>query len=191
MTHVSFMLTLFIMFSIQIPLTAVTSVIDGLKRLYIEKLKPLEVAYKFNDFVSPLLVNNCIFRIWFLCELQMTFRSLTVCLHFLLLSLCGITFSKLLMHKITTWILQTNSDFDAKPMVMLLGQYSTGKTTFIKHLLKTSYPGYVLAHVFPVVSGFNLITCHDTNWQLIFCFALLQVPILDQSQQPTDLLLSW
>uniref|UniRef100_A0A0D9VCE4 Dynamin-type G domain-containing protein n=1 Tax=Leersia perrieri TaxID=77586 RepID=A0A0D9VCE4_9ORYZ len=77
------------------PLTAVTSVIDGLKRLYIEKLKPLEVAYRFNDFASPLL---------------------------------------------------TNSDFDAKPMVMLLGQYSTGKTTFIKHLLETSYPG---AHVGP------------------------------------------
>jgi septin family protein len=29
-------------------------------------------------------------------------------------------------------------------MVMLLGQYSTGKTTFIKHLLKTSYPGLML-----------------------------------------------
>ncbi|XP_066344780.1 EH domain-containing protein 1-like isoform X1 [Miscanthus floridulus] len=40
----------------------------------------------------------------------------------------------------------TSSDFDAKPMVMLLGQYSTGKTTFIKHLLKTSYPG---AHIGP------------------------------------------
>lgn len=37
--------------------------------------------------------------------------------------------------------LQTNSDFDAKPMVMLLGQYSTGKTTFIKHLLRCNYPG--------------------------------------------------
>ncbi|KAI3746055.1 hypothetical protein L6452_08474 [Arctium lappa] len=35
----------------------------------------------------------------------------------------------------------TNSDFDAKPMVMLLGQYSTGKTTSIKHLLKSDYPG--------------------------------------------------
>ncbi|KAL9147297.1 hypothetical protein ABFS82_13G164700 [Erythranthe guttata] len=31
-------------------------------------------------------------------------------------------------------------------MVMLLGQYSTGKTTFIKHLLRTSYPG---AHIGP------------------------------------------
>ena len=38
-------------------------------------------------------------------------------------------------------LLKTASDFDAKPMVMLLGQYSTGKTTFIKHLLGTSYPG--------------------------------------------------
>lgn len=33
------------------------------------------------------------------------------------------------------------SDFDAPPTVMLLGQYSTGKTTFIKYLLETDYPG--------------------------------------------------
>lgn len=79
----------------KVPLSSVTSIIDGLKRLYIQKLKPLEVTYRFNDFASPLL---------------------------------------------------TNSDFDAKPMVMLLGQYSTGKTTFIKHLLKSSYPG---AHIGP------------------------------------------
>ncbi|XP_021766811.1 EH domain-containing protein 1-like [Chenopodium quinoa] len=79
----------------KIPLSAVTSIVDGLKRLYIEKLKPLETTYRFHDFVSPPL---------------------------------------------------TNSDFDAKPMVMLLGQYSTGKTTFIKHLLKCEYPG---AHIGP------------------------------------------
>lgn len=79
----------------KMPLNAVTSIIDGLKRLYIEKLKPLEATYRFNDFVSPLL---------------------------------------------------TNSDFDARPMVMLLGQYSTGKTTFIKHLLRCNYPG---AHIGP------------------------------------------
>lgn len=41
-------------------------------------------------------------------------------------------------------VVQANSDFDAKPMVMLLGQYSTGKTTFIKHLLKSGYPGKFL-----------------------------------------------
>ncbi|XP_010270065.1 PREDICTED: EH domain-containing protein 1 [Nelumbo nucifera] len=79
----------------KIPLSSVTSIIDGLKKLYIEKLKPLEVTYRFNDFVSPLLIS---------------------------------------------------SDFDARPMVMLLGQYSTGKTTFIKHLLRSSYPG---AHIGP------------------------------------------
>ncbi|OIW00078.1 hypothetical protein TanjilG_26415 [Lupinus angustifolius] len=79
----------------KLPLNAVTSIIDGLKKLYVERLKPLEVTYQFNDFVSPLL---------------------------------------------------TDSDFDAKPMVMLLGQYSTGKTTFIKHLLKCDYPG---AHIGP------------------------------------------
>lgn len=79
----------------KVSLSSVTSIVDGLKKLYIQKLKPLEVTYRFNDFVSPLL---------------------------------------------------TNSDFDAKPMVMLLGQYSTGKTTFIKHLLNSSYPG---AHIGP------------------------------------------
>ncbi|KAF4378072.1 hypothetical protein F8388_020392 [Cannabis sativa] len=76
----------------KVSLSSVTSIVDGLKRLYLKKLKPLEDAYRFNDFVSPSL---------------------------------------------------TNSDFDAKPMVMLLGQYSTGKTTFIKHLLRGS------AHIGP------------------------------------------
>ncbi|KAG5234718.1 EH domain-containing protein [Salix suchowensis] len=72
----------------KMPLNAVTSIIDGLKRLYIEKLKPLEATIG----------------------------------------------------------LMTSSDFDARPMVMLLGQYSTGKTTFIKHLLRCNYPG---AHIGP------------------------------------------
>ncbi|WVY95995.1 hypothetical protein V8G54_028146 [Vigna mungo] len=74
----------------EVSVASVTSVIDGLKKLYLQKLKPLEVAYQYNDFVSPFL---------------------------------------------------TNSDFDAKPMILLLGQYSTGKTTFIKHMLRTTYPG--------------------------------------------------
>ena len=30
-------------------------------------------------------------------------------------------------------------DFDARPMVMLVGQYSTGKTTFIRYLLRSSF----------------------------------------------------
>ncbi|RDD38949.1 EH domain-containing protein 1 [Trichoplax sp. H2] len=32
-------------------------------------------------------------------------------------------------------------DFEAKPMVLLVGQYSTGKTTFIRYLLERDYPG--------------------------------------------------
>ncbi|KAF9376744.1 3-hydroxyisobutyryl-CoA hydrolase [Podila verticillata] len=35
----------------------------------------------------------------------------------------------------------TDSDISAKPMILLLGQYSTGKTTFIKHLIEGDYPG--------------------------------------------------
>jgi len=33
------------------------------------------------------------------------------------------------------------SDFEAKPMVLLLGQYSVGKTSFIQYLLKRNFPG--------------------------------------------------
>uniref|UniRef100_A0A7S1CI35 Calmodulin n=1 Tax=Bicosoecida sp. CB-2014 TaxID=1486930 RepID=A0A7S1CI35_9STRA len=34
-----------------------------------------------------------------------------------------------------------NSDFEAKPMVLLLGQYSVGKTSFIRYLLGRDFPG--------------------------------------------------
>eukprot|EP00941_MAST-03F_sp_MAST-3F-sp1_P000863 g863.t1 len=34
-----------------------------------------------------------------------------------------------------------DSDFEAKPMVLLLGQYSVGKTTFIRYLLQRDFPG--------------------------------------------------
>lgn len=32
-------------------------------------------------------------------------------------------------------------DFDAKPMILLVGQYSTGKTTFIRYILEQDFPG--------------------------------------------------
>lgn len=32
-------------------------------------------------------------------------------------------------------------DFDAKPMILLVGQYSTGKTTFVRYLLGRDFPG--------------------------------------------------
>lgn len=68
----------------------VTSVTDGLRKIYFNKIRPLEELYKFGHFFSPLL---------------------------------------------------SEGDFEAKPSVLLLGQYSTGKTTFIKYLLGRDYPG--------------------------------------------------
>mmetsp|Transcript_8400 Transcript_8400/g.7524 ORF Transcript_8400/g.7524 Transcript_8400/m.7524 type:complete len:548 (+) Transcript_8400:33-1676(+) len=35
----------------------------------------------------------------------------------------------------------TDAEFDAKPQVMLLGQYSVGKTSFIRYLLGKDFPG--------------------------------------------------
>lgn len=37
--------------------------------------------------------------------------------------------------------LLNDGDFNAKPMVLLIGQYSTGKTTFIRYLLERDFPG--------------------------------------------------
>ncbi|XP_030755095.1 EH domain-containing protein 1-like isoform X2 [Sitophilus oryzae] len=35
----------------------------------------------------------------------------------------------------------SDADFDAKPLILLVGQYSTGKTTFIRYLLEREFPG--------------------------------------------------
>ena len=40
----------------------------------------------------------------------------------------------------------TSAELHSKPIILLLGQYSTGKTTFIEYLLGQKYPG---AHVGP------------------------------------------
>ncbi|KAI8984177.1 P-loop containing nucleoside triphosphate hydrolase protein [Mycotypha africana] len=67
-----------------------TRVIDGIKKIYKQKIKPVEVTYNFEGFHSAPL---------------------------------------------------TDSDIEAKPIVLLIGQYSTGKTTFIRYLLDKPYPG--------------------------------------------------
>lgn len=73
------------------------SITDGLRKLYKDKIRPLEAAYQYETFHSPML---------------------------------------------------TDADIRAKPMVLLLGQYSVGKTTFINYLLesKRGYPG---SHIGP------------------------------------------
>eukprot|EP00051_Salpingoeca_urceolata_P005376 m.72753 g.72753 ORF g.72753 m.72753 type:complete len:563 (+) comp14272_c0_seq2:324-2012(+) len=40
----------------------------------------------------------------------------------------------------------TDADFDAKPQILLMGQYSVGKTSFIKFLLEHDFPG---SHIGP------------------------------------------
>ncbi|KAG2194106.1 hypothetical protein INT47_003049 [Mucor saturninus] len=65
-------------------------VIEGIKKIYKQKIKPVEETYNFEGFHSAPL---------------------------------------------------TDSDIEAKPIVLLIGQYSTGKTTFIRYLLDKSYPG--------------------------------------------------
>eukprot|EP00903_Cladosiphon_okamuranus_P005964 g5888.t1 len=69
---------------------ATAAVVEGLKRLYHSKLKPLEQTYMFGWFHSPPL---------------------------------------------------TDSEFESKPQVLMCGQYSTGKTSFIRYLLGRDFPG--------------------------------------------------
>ncbi|GBC08771.1 hypothetical protein RclHR1_08370008 [Rhizophagus clarus] len=65
------------------------TIVEGLKKIYNNKIKQLETTYNFEGFHSQPL---------------------------------------------------TDSDIEAKPIVLLMGQYSTGKTTFIKYLLGREYP---------------------------------------------------
>ncbi|CAG0879451.1 unnamed protein product [Cyprideis torosa] len=78
------------------------SVLEGLKRVYKQKILPLEEHYNFHDFHSPKL---------------------------------------------------DDPDFDAKPMILLVGQYSTGKTTFIRYLLERDFPGIRIGPE-PTTDGF-------------------------------------
>jgi len=48
-------------------------------------------------------------------------------------------------------------DFDGKPLVMLIGQYSTGKTTFIRYLLEKDFPGMRIGPE-PTTDNFHIIT---------------------------------
>ena len=41
--------------------------------------------------------------------------------------------------------IMNDGDFDAKPMVLLIGQYSVGKTSFIRYLLGRDAPGRTLS----------------------------------------------
>jgi len=53
-------------------------------------------------------------------------------------------------------------DFDAKPLVMLVGQYSTGKTTFIRYLLEQDFPGIRIGPE-PTTDRFIAVMHADTD----------------------------
>lgn len=65
-------------------------VLEGLKRLYAEKIRPVEAATFFQQFYSSPLAD---------------------------------------------------AEFDAPPMILLVGPYSVGKTSFIKYLVGKDFPG--------------------------------------------------
>ena len=55
-----------------------------------------------------------------------------------------------------------DADFDSKPMVLLIGQYSTGKTTFIKYILEEEFPGIRIGPE-PTTDGFIAIMQGDVE----------------------------
>merc|ERR1719311_134504 len=71
--------------------------------------------------------------------------------------------------------------FSARPMVLLLGQYSTGKSTFIRHLLGRDYPGLRIGPE-PTTDKFVAVV-HGDNDQVIPGNAL----VVDKSMPFTQL----
>lgn len=52
----------------------------------------------------------------------------------------------------------SDTEIGAKPMVLLIGQYSVGKTTFIQYLLGRDYPG---AHIGPEPTVTTIMMDHN------------------------------
>ncbi|XP_001945062.1 EH domain-containing protein 3 [Acyrthosiphon pisum] len=75
----------------------------------------------------------------------------------------------------------TDQDFDAKPMVLFVGQYSTGKTSMIRYLIEKDYPGIRIGPE-PTTDKFMVIMGGD-NEQSIPGNAL----VADPSKQFCDL----
>jgi len=56
-------------------------------------------------------------------------------------------------------------DFDGKPLVMLMGQYSTGKTTFIRYLLEKDFPGMRIGPE-PTTDTFHVVDYADDDGKI-------------------------
>lgn len=68
----------------------------------------------------------------------------------------------------------SDPDFVAKPMVLLVGQYSTGKTTFIRYLLEREFPGIRIGPE-PTTDSF-IAVMHGDSEQVIPGNALIVDP---------------
>ncbi|XP_071772478.1 EH domain-containing protein 2-like [Centroberyx gerrardi] len=55
-----------------------------------------------------------------------------------------------------------DADFDNKPMVLVMGQYSTGKTTFIRYLIEQDFPGSRVGPE-PTTDCFTAIMCGEVE----------------------------
>ena len=67
---------------------------------------------------------------------------------------------KFLFERFNTFITIDDSDFDAKPMVLLLGPYSSGKTSFIRYLLQDDFPGIEIGPE-PTTDSFTAVMYGD------------------------------
>ena len=90
------------------------TVLEGLKNIYKNNIRPLEEMYKFDCFFSQCL---------------------------------------------------ENVDIEAKPMVLLLGSYSVGKTSFVKYLVGRDFPGIRIGPE-PTTDRFVAVM-HGTKDQII------------------------
>ena len=57
-----------------------------------------------------------------------------------------------------------DADFDARPMVMLVGPYSTGKTTFIRYLLEKDFPGISYMKMIIIIKSIRLFNVRTKNF---------------------------
>jgi len=74
----------------------------------------------------------------------------------------------------------TDAEFASRPMVLMLGQYSTGKSTFIRHLLGRDYPGLRIGPE-PTTDKFVAV-CHGESDQVVPGNALVVDPNMPFTQ---------
>jgi GTPase SAR1 family protein len=100
--------------------------------------------------------------------------------------------------------LLSNTDFESKPMVLLFGQYSTGKSSFIRYLLENDFPGIrigpepttdcftavMYADYECVIPGNALVFDPSKNFESLSKFGTNFLNRFESSQMPNEVLKS-